>query len=62
LIEEQLRYPLTTNHTPPRPGDVRHTLADISKAKRMLSYVPTVEFSEGLRETVKFFTAKFRTP
>jgi len=59
LLEAQLGYSLTAAHTPPRTGDVRHTLADISKAKRLLGYIPAVEFADGLRQTVKFFTAKF---
>lgn len=37
---------------PPRPGDVAHSLADISKAQRLLGYEPVVEFHEGLRRTV----------
>jgi UDP-glucose 4-epimerase len=35
---------LEREHTPPRAGDVRHTLADISKAERLLGYTPTVHF------------------
>jgi UDP-N-acetylglucosamine/UDP-N-acetyl-alpha-D-glucosaminouronate 4-epimerase len=38
-------------HTDPRPGDVRHSLADISKAREILGYVPAVDFEEGLRRT-----------
>jgi UDP-glucose 4-epimerase len=37
------------HHTPPRPGDVRHTLADIGKARRLLGYEVLVGFEEGLR-------------
>lgn len=36
---------------PKRPGDVRHTLADISKAKRELGYQSTVDFREALELT-----------
>ena len=36
-----------------RAGDVRHTLADISKAQRMLGYRPEVRFEEGLLWTVE---------
>jgi two-component system sensor histidine kinase ChvG len=60
LLESQLEYSLNASHTPPRSGDVRHTLADISKAKRMLGYLPKVDFPEGLRRTVEFFTAQYR--
>jgi UDP-glucose 4-epimerase len=39
----------------PRPGDVPHSLADISKAKRMIGYVPKVDFRMGLEQTVSWF-------
>ncbi len=39
----------------PRMGDIRNSLADISKAKDLLGYHPTVTFKEGLIETIKFF-------
>src|SRR3990172_5595757 len=45
LLEEQLGYQLDAAHTASRAGDVRHTLADITKAKRLLGYVPIVEFA-----------------
>jgi UDP-glucose 4-epimerase len=35
----------------PRPGDVRHSLADISKARQILGYDPVVDFEEGLKRT-----------
>jgi UDP-glucose 4-epimerase len=38
-------------HTPPRPGDVPHSLADITRARSLLGYAPSVDFSEGLRRT-----------
>ena len=39
-------------YTEPRQGDVRHSQADISKARRMLDYQVEVDFKEGLRRTV----------
>ena len=42
-------------HAPPRPGDVRHTLADIGAAKAALGYEPAVGFEEGLRRTAAAF-------
>jgi nucleoside-diphosphate-sugar epimerase len=39
----------------PRPGDVRHSLADIARARQMLGYRPTVSFQEGLERTVTWF-------
>ncbi|HXF56073.1 MAG TPA: NAD-dependent epimerase/dehydratase family protein [Actinomycetota bacterium] len=42
-------------HTDPRPGDVRHTRADIGAALRDLGHRPTVGFDEGLRRTAGWF-------
>jgi UDP-glucose 4-epimerase len=39
-----------------RPGDVRDSQADISKAEQLLGYRPEVGLEEGLRHTVKWFT------
>jgi UDP-glucose 4-epimerase len=46
---------LERRHTPSRAGDVPHTLADVSKAKRLLGYAPLVDFDEGFRRTVGHF-------
>jgi UDP-glucose 4-epimerase len=40
---------------PARAGDVRDSLADISRAKTILGYQPVVGLSEGLRRTVEFY-------
>lgn len=42
-------------HIPNRPGDVPHSLADISRARTMLGYDPTVGFREGLERTAAWF-------
>lgn len=39
---------IEAKHGPERPGDVRHSLADISKAEDLLDYTPTVFVKEGL--------------
>jgi UDP-N-acetylglucosamine/UDP-N-acetyl-alpha-D-glucosaminouronate 4-epimerase len=36
----------------PRSGDVRDSLADISKAKQLLGYTPQVKFAQGLEQTL----------
>lgn len=38
-----------------RSGDVRHSLADISKAQQLLGYVPTHRLREGLSEAVEWY-------
>jgi nucleoside-diphosphate-sugar epimerase len=40
-------------HGPPRPGDVRHSQADISRASQVLGYAPRVNFADGLARTVE---------
>jgi UDP-glucose 4-epimerase len=36
-------------YAPPRPGDVKHSLADISLAKEVIGFQPVVPFKEGLK-------------
>jgi UDP-glucuronate 4-epimerase len=40
---------------PPQPGDVERTLADVSKARRLLGYEPCVSFGEGLRKFIQWY-------
>jgi len=42
-------------YAPPRPGDVKDSQADISKAHRILRYDPSVSFEEGLARTVAWY-------
>ncbi len=44
-------------HRDARMGDVRDSLADISKANRLLGYEPTVRFKQGLEQTYAWFKA-----
>lgn len=46
---------IPAEHGPPRAGDVRHSLADISKAHRLLGYEPGIALREGLERTAAFF-------
>lgn len=39
----------------PRPGDVKHSHADISKAEGMLNYRPLITFKEGLEKTISWY-------
>lgn len=50
---------LPRQHTPPRAGDVKHTLADISKAERLLAYRPAVNFADGIQRTCEYFVERF---
>jgi UDP-N-acetylglucosamine 4-epimerase len=45
----------TPAYGPPRPGDVQHSLADISKARRLLGYEPTHPIERGLDESLGWY-------
>jgi UDP-N-acetylglucosamine/UDP-N-acetylgalactosamine 4-epimerase len=45
-------------HSAERAGDVKHSLADISKAKILLGYNPVVSVEEGLRQTCEWYKLK----
>uniref|UniRef100_A0A7R9YD59 NAD-dependent epimerase/dehydratase domain-containing protein n=1 Tax=Pinguiococcus pyrenoidosus TaxID=172671 RepID=A0A7R9YD59_9STRA len=47
---------------PDQPGDVPRTCADISKARRMLGYVPAVTFKEGLERTAAWYSTFYLNP
>lgn len=42
-------------HGPPRPGDVRHSLADIRKAHHVLGYAPSHTVEAGIAETIAWY-------
>ncbi|MFH1923848.1 MAG: SDR family oxidoreductase [Planctomycetota bacterium] len=42
-------------HEPPRPGDIRESMADITLARTLLGYEPQVDFHEGLRRSIDYY-------
>jgi nucleoside-diphosphate-sugar epimerase len=60
FLEEILQVQAVVDYEPPRRGDVRHSLADISLARDLLGYQPKVTLVEGLRRTVEFFASSQR--
>jgi nucleoside-diphosphate-sugar epimerase len=54
-MRELIGGSIEPSYSDPRPGDVRDSQADISKARRLLGYEPTVSFEEGLRRTVEWY-------
>ncbi|QOV91414.1 NAD-dependent epimerase/dehydratase family protein [Humisphaera borealis] len=49
------RPDLVAVHHPDRAGDVKHSLADLSLARRLLGYSPTVSFEAGLKATAAWY-------
>jgi|SRR6218665_608260 len=54
LVEEDGKD-LRPIHGPERRGDVKHSLADISKAAKLLGYQPLITVSEGLKQTLAWY-------
>jgi UDP-N-acetylglucosamine/UDP-N-acetyl-alpha-D-glucosaminouronate 4-epimerase len=55
LLEEITGIKAEVTYTAPKAGDVRHSLADIALARRLLGYEPKIMVEEGLRRTVQAF-------
>ena len=54
-LKEITGYRGTVAYAPERNGDIKHSLADISLARELLGYAPSVDFREGLRRTVEWY-------
>ncbi len=58
LINKHLNLSIKATYVPARVGDVKHSLADISAAQKLLGYEPKVYFEEGLARTVAWFSGQ----
>jgi len=54
-IEEAVGSPLEPQFTAPRPGDIRHSFADIRAARGILGYEPHISLQEGIRRTLNAY-------
>lgn len=48
------------SYQPARTGDVRHSVADISKAKKLLDYAPRVTLEEGLKRVLEWYRSQLK--
>lgn len=55
LLAGIIGYKGQARYADPRAGDVKHSLADISRSQEAMGYQPTVKFEEGLRRTVEWY-------
>lgn len=58
LAKNGLRYARAPRHRDFRPGDVRHSLADIGKARRLLGYVPQYDLQAGIAQAMPWYIAR----
>jgi UDP-N-acetylglucosamine/UDP-N-acetylgalactosamine 4-epimerase len=55
ILKKLAKSDLNALHQPERNGDIRDSLADISKAEQLIGYQPTVLVQEGLQKTFEWF-------
>jgi len=54
LIKEATNFPGDPIYAPPRPGEVKRNVLDISKAKNLLGWSPQKDLKEGIAETISY--------
>ncbi len=54
MLSEILGLEVEPEYAEARPGDVKHSMADISRAEELLGYRVEVDFREGLERTVEY--------
>lgn len=54
-LNELLGLKVEPQFAPPRIGDVRESLADITRARTLLGYEPLVDWREGLRRSIDYY-------
>jgi len=59
LLETIAGKKIQAKYDAPRPGDIRHSQADISLARTVLGYEPRVSFEEGLKRTWQWYLAAY---
>lgn len=59
LLEKITGKKLCAKYEPPRTGDILHSQADISLARKFLGYEPSVLFEEGLRRTWEWYKSEY---
>lgn len=55
-LEAFTRQPVEVQFLAARPGDVRHSQADASRAKALLGFEPLVDVEQGLQRTLAYYT------
>ncbi|MDP6793713.1 MAG: SDR family oxidoreductase [Anaerolineales bacterium] len=57
-LQELTGVDAVPQYTEPRPGDIRHSLADVSKAAELLQFEPQISVVEGLNVTIDWYRAQ----
>ena len=60
ILRELTGYRGEVKYAPERAGDIKHSLADITLARKHLGYEVEVDFQEGLRRTVEWYKSNMK--
>lgn len=60
ILKNKLKSPIDAKYGPPRLGDIRDSLADVSKARELIGYEPLIKIKEGLEITLEWFKDNFK--
>jgi len=60
ILQELSPKSLQIRYLSPRPGEVKHSWADISKARTKLGYIPHWDFREGFYQTFRWFDRTYQ--
>ena len=55
MINDLLGKSIEPIYTDPRPGDIKHSLADINAAQNLIAYKPTIPFKQGLEKAIHWY-------
>lgn len=55
MINEIVGKDIKSEYAPERPGDVKHSFADITMANEIIGYTPSVTFKEGLQSAIEWY-------
>jgi len=55
MINKLLGKNIKPRYAAPRPGDVKHSLADITAAKKLIGFTPSIQFEDGLRKAINWY-------
>lgn len=59
-IRELLGKDIQPEYLPPRKGDIKHSLADVSRAKELIGYEPLVTFDDGVRRAIDWYVENLK--
>jgi UDP-glucose 4-epimerase len=62
IIRQCGRNDLSVQFAPPRPGDIQCLIANTEKARKIIGFVPMVDFAEGIRRYLGWFQALYPDP